>query len=232
MAPATKAGYLLDQLANHYGSLHWRPSKRPVDELVSTILSQNTSDTNSARAFASLRRRFPTWNDVREAQTEAVADAIRSGGLAEQKAPRIQHALAQILDSENPDTNVALQHRLETLELESALGELTPLPGIGPKTAACVLLFAVGLPAIPVDTHVHRVSKRIGLISAKTNADKAHIELARIVPADRAYDFHVYLIRHGREVCKARSPRCEACVLADICLFRQTNMNAERDTQP
>jgi endonuclease III len=194
-----------------------KPSRKPVDELVATILSQNTSDSNTSRAFASLKDRFPTWTEVIDAPVDDVVEAIRSGGLAQQKAPRIQKALQQIIDRKAKDPNDALMRQLEPLTSDTSLEWLTSFNGVGPKTAACVLLFAVGKPVVPVDTHVHRVSKRIGLIGQRTNAEKAHHELLASVSPDDAYPFHMHLIRHGRTTCKARSPRCSDCILLDIC---------------
>jgi endonuclease III len=193
------------------------PSRRPVNELVSTILSQHTSDSNTSRAFKSLRKRFPTWTEVIDAPVEEVVDAIRSGGLARQKAPRIQAALEQVVDRDSKQPNAKLMSQLEPLPADDALKWLTSFNGVGPKTAACVLLFAVGKPVVPVDTHVHRVSRRLGLIEMKTSADKAHQELLELVPSGEAYRFHIHLIRHGRATCKARFPRCGSCILRDIC---------------
>jgi endonuclease III len=211
---------VIDRLAAEYGARQWKPSGRPIDELVSTILSQNTSDTNTERAFASLRQRFPTWDDVRDASPDDVADSIRAGGLADQKAPRIQSALREVLTENGTDPNERLLLELRELGLERAMSRLTSMPGVGPKTAACVLLFAAGLPALPVDTHVHRVARRLGLIPQRMDANKAHDELRRQIPSAMAYQFHVHMIQHGRLVCRARNPRCDSCVLSDICQYR------------
>jgi endonuclease-3 len=191
----------------------------PVDELVATILSQHTSDKNTQRAFASLRAAFPTWQSVIDASTPAIADAIRSGGLANQKAPRIQAVLRSVLEQYGSfDLD-----RLASLPLGQARSALTELHGVGPKTASCVLLFSLGMPAIPVDTHVHRVTGRLGLIGPKTTADQAHAVLEAQLDGDRdrSYAFHMHLIRHGRTVCLARRPRCEACSLRSVCHYVQ-----------
>jgi endonuclease-3 len=203
------------RLVGHYGPRRWQSDGDPVDELVGTILSQHTSDTNTARAFGSLRERFPTWQDVIDAPTAAVADAIRSGGLANLKAPRIQAVL------------VAVRQRFGALDLSSlaemsvadARAELVALKGVGPKTASCVLLFSLGLPAMPVDTHVHRVARRLGLIGASERAEAAHELLERDLGENRdeVYAFHMNMIAHGRTVCLARRPRCERCVLTECC---------------
>jgi endonuclease III len=206
-----------------------RPSRKPVDELVSTILSQNTSDSNTSRAFSSLKERFPTWTEVIDAPVDVVVDAIRSGGLARQKAPRIQAALEQVVARGATNPNQALMKQLEPLSSDSALHWLTSFNGVGPKTAACVLLFAVGKPVVPVDTHVHRVSKRIGLIGQRTNAEKAHHELLELVSPEDAYKFHMHLIHHGRSTCKARNPRCPDCVLLDICDYGRSTQKGLSD---
>jgi endonuclease-3 len=203
------------RLASHYGSRHWQSSGDPVDELVGTILSQHTSDTNTARAFASLRRRFPTWQDVIEAPVGTIVDAIRSGGLANLKAPRIQAVLAAIKERYGSFDLT----RLASLSVPDARAELVALKGVGPKTASCVLLFSLGLPALPVDTHVHRVARRLGLIRSTETADAAHDILERDLGENRdgVYAFHLNMIAHGRTVCLARRPCCERCTLTECC---------------
>jgi endonuclease-3 len=185
----------------------------PLDTLIGTVLSQHTSDVNSGRAFRSLRRRFRTWEEVRHAPVDEVADAIRPGGLADVKAPRIQAILAEV-EAREGAVDLA---RLEELGDAEADAYLRSLPGVGPKTAACVLLFAMGRPAFPVDTHVHRVATRLGLVPATATAEAAHTLLAPRVPREIRYEFHVQLIRHGREICRPRRPRCTDCVLFDLC---------------
>ena len=195
----------------------WRPTRAPVAELVLTLLSQNTSDTNSGRAFQQLLKRFDDWDEILAAPVEAVEDAIRPGGLAPTKARRMHALLAELRDRLGPEWDAGL---LETMPIPEAKQWLTSLPGVGPKTAACVLLFSLGRPALPVDTHVHRVSQRLGLIGPKVGALPAHAALEAQMTPDRYYPFHVLLIRHGRRVCHARAPRCGECVLADRCPAR------------
>ena len=200
-------------LTEEYGYPTWRQHLPPVDELVNTILSQNTSDTNRDMAFHELRKRFPTWEEVRDADTDAVIDAVRSAGLANQKGPRIQAALRYLTETQG---EISLKH-LETMPIEEAKAWLTAINGIGPKTAAIILLFAMNRPAFPVDTHVHRVTKRLGLIDQKTTREQAHVVLEEIVPEKDYYPFHLQVIQHGRKVCDARSPKCGICVLQDEC---------------
>jgi endonuclease-3 len=185
----------------------------PLDELIATILSQNTSDRNSDAAFAELRRRFPDWDAVRRAPVAAIVRAIHSAGLARRKAPRLKAILRQIHRQRG---ELSLDF-LRTLPAAEGLRYLRRFVGVGPKTAACVLLFACGKPVLPVDTHVHRVSRRLGLIGPRTTAEQAHEALARLVPPDRVLEFHIQLIRHGRRTCTARDPRCTDCVLLDGC---------------
>ena len=203
------------RLRRQQGPFRPKPRLRPLDEVVATVLSQHTSDVNSERAFASLKRRFPAWEEVLDAPTEEVAAAIRSGGIANQKAARIQRILAEI---ERREGRVDLG-RLGTLGDAEVEEYLTSLPGVGPKTAACVLLFSMGRAAFPIDTHVHRVTARLGWIPAGASAERAHQLLGRLVPADLRYDLHVGLVTHGRTVCKAQRPHCSACVLRDLCVF-------------
>ena len=197
------------------GAFTPKPVLPVIDEVVATVLSQHTSDTNSERAFAQLKERFPTWEQVTGARPEEVADAIRCGGIADQKARRIQRILAAIAEREG---RIDLS-RLHDLDDTAAETYLESLPGVGPKTAACVLTFAMGRAAFPIDTHVHRVATRLGWIPAKTTADKAHRLLAPRVPPDIRYDLHLALITHGRTVCRAQRPRCDVCVLRDLCAY-------------
>ena len=185
----------------------------PLDELVMTVLSQHTSDVNTARAFAGLKERLPEWEAVLRAPSKEVADAIRSGGLADQKAPRIQAILREV---ERREGGLTLA-RLEEMGDGEVEDYLCSLPGVGPKTAACVLVFSLGRPAFPIDTHVHRVTKRLGWIAPKASADAAHAVLKRGVPAEVRYELHVQLIQHGRTICKAQRPLCTECVLLDVC---------------
>jgi endonuclease III len=178
-----------------------------------TVLSQHTSDLNTARAFASLKGSFDNWEAVRDADPARLANAIRTGGLAETKSVRIQSILREIEEREG---SVDLE-RLRALDDDEVEKYLVTLPGVGPKTAACVLLFSMGRPAFPVDTHVHRVARRLGLIPPKASADQAHRLLLPGIAPELRYEFHMQLIRHGREVCKAVRPLCSDCVLFDLC---------------
>lgn len=200
-------------LIEAYGEPTWRQHLPPVDELVSTILSQSTSDTNRDRAFEALKVQFPDWMAVMEAPEEEVRQAIHPAGLANQKAPRIQQALRRVVEH---DGQMSLDF-LADMPLPEAKAWLTGINGVGPKTAAIILLFAFGRPVFPVDTHVHRVSGRLGLIGPKVTPDKAHDLLENIVDEDAYYSFHLNLIRHGREVCTARNPKCPECTLRDHC---------------
>ncbi len=205
-------------LADFYGEIIWRPGQSAIDELVSCILSQSTSDTNRDRGFAALKAAFPTWQAVVDAPVEVVIDTIRPAGLANQKGPRIQKALARI-KAERGAFDIEF---LRDMPLDEAREWLVSIDGVGPKTAAIVLCFAFGLPAFPVDTHVHRVGKRIGFLPEKISADKAHPVMEAIVPPQAHYAFHIHLIQHGREICKARQPACQRCPLTDHCDYYQT----------
>ena len=203
------------RLRAQQGAFMPKPLLPLIDEVVATVLSQHTSDVNSERAFARLKERFPSWEQVADAPAEHVADAIRCGGIADQKARRIQQILAAI---EKREGRIDLG-RLHDLEDAAAETYLLSLPGVGPKTAACVLVFSMGRAAFPVDTHVHRVATRLGWIPANTTADKAHRLLAPRVPPDIRYDLHVAMITHGRTFCQAQRPRCDVCVLHDLCAY-------------
>ncbi|HLV33640.1 MAG TPA: endonuclease III [Spirillospora sp.] len=204
-------------LVELYGVPQWRKDTPPVDELVNCILSQNTNDTNRDRGYDALKARYPTWQDVVDAPTDELIDTIRVAGLANQKGPRIQEVL-RIIQAEQGDYNIDF---LNDLPLDEAKAWLTSLPGVGPKTAAIVLCFAFGRPAFPVDTHVHRVSRRIGFLPNNTSADKAHPIMEAIVPPDDYYAFHINLIQHGRSICHARNPLCERCPLTEYCDYYQ-----------
>jgi len=201
------------RLEQRFGPLEPPRATDPLDELIWTVLSQHTSDLNAERAFHALRAAYPTWETVVAAKPSAVADTIRSGGLANTKAVRIQAILREIAEREG---GYDLSRLLEMTDAP-AREYLTTLPGVGPKTAAVVMAFALGRHAIPVDTHVHRVSRRLGLIPANASAEKAHDILAQLVPDELKTPLHVGLIRLGRELCKATGPRCEECPLADLC---------------
>lgn len=213
------------RLAARYGRPHWKSHAPPLDELVATILSQHTSDVNSGRAFAELQARFPTWEEAAAADEAAIAQAIQSGGLAKLKAPRIQRMLRAI----EAQTGAYSLDWLRGLPAAEARAWLLALPGVGPKTAACVLLFSLGLPSMPVDTHVFRVGRRLGLIPAGLGADAAHAWFDGLIGPNRdaIYALHLNLIRHGRTICKARAPACGQCVLSDRCpsAFKTKNEN-------
>jgi endonuclease-3 len=201
------------RLSKRFGPLEPPRRTDPLEELILTVLSQHTSDLNAGRAFEALRDAFPAWEDVVRAERERVADVIRSGGLANTKAPRIQQILREIRERQGRYDLSFLRRRTD----EEAREYLTSLPGVGPKTAAVVMSFSLGRAAMPVDTHVHRVSGRLGLIPPKTSADKAHRLLEDLVPPELRTSLHVGLIRLGREICKAGRPRCEECPLVDLC---------------
>jgi endonuclease-3 len=196
-----------------YGPRPWPKGDDPLDELIGTILSQSTTDTNSGRAFKELRARFPTWMEVLEAPTGEVYEAIKGAGLGAIKAPRIQDTLAEILRR----TGALSLDFLADMPLDEARAWLRSLHGIGPKTAACVLMFALNRPALPVDTHVYRVSRRIGLIGERVNPEQSHALLEAAIPPQDIYSFHVLMIRHGRQVCHAIRPRCNECALRPLC---------------
>ncbi len=192
--------------------------------LVGTILSQHTSDINSERAYQQLIATFPTWEEVRDAPTFQIAEAIRSGGLANIKAFRIQDVLHTLTEQQHEAAQSGslaayLYNKLTTCSPEDAWYYLRRLPGVGPKTAACVLMFNLGLPVMPIDTHVHRTSKRLGLIRSNVSADQAHDFFAKITPPEWVYPLHVNLIRHGRQICHAQRPDCLHCPLFTECKY-------------
>ena len=205
-------------LRREYGDPKLAPARSLLGQLVETILSQNTTDTNSSRAFRKLRRQFPRWDDVLAARTSAVAQAIWSAGLANTKAPRIQTILRRI---RNERGRLSLAH-LRRMTNTGVMAYLLALPGVGPKTAACVLLFGMGRDVFPVDTHIHRLCRRLGIVSNFTSAEKTQEQMAGAIPKGRALALHINLIRHGRRICRAQRPRCDACALAAICPSART----------
>jgi endonuclease-3 len=209
---------IIHRLSPLYGEPVWRPHGDPMAELVLTILSQNTSDTNSGRAFMRLIQRFPTWDALLEAPIDEIEREIAVGGLAKQKAPRIKASLRAVHDARG-SFDLAF---LRDMPLDDAKAWLRELKGVGPKTAACVLMFAFGLPALPVDTHVHRVAQRLGLVPQTATAEKAHDILEASLDPDLVYPFHISLIKHGRRLCRAQRPLCEECPLLDGCPAGQT----------
>jgi endonuclease-3 len=207
--PPKRLRTILARLREEYGRPRAAPHRAPIDELVLTVLSQNTNDRNRDVAYERLRDRFESWPAVRDAPAGEVVEAIRPGGLAVTKAPRIQAILRAL-----GDDDLAW---LETAPLEEARDQLCELPGVGRKTAACVLLFAYGRPDIPVDTHVHRVGTRLGLFRPGASLEECHDELLRLAAGSDPIEAHMALIRHGRRTCHARSPRCHECPLRRMC---------------
>ncbi|MBI4289658.1 MAG: endonuclease III [Chloroflexi bacterium] len=215
MPPLAPVSVIIERLESAYGSPNWHPRYDPMSELVYTILSQNTSDKNSQPAFQRLRSDFPTWEDILEAPVAKIGAAIRSGGLWNVKAPRIKQILQGIREQRGPfDLDF-----LRDMPLDEAKTWLRGLPGVGPKTAACVLLFSLGRPALPVDTHVHRVAWRLGLIDKSVSREKSHEVLEGILPEKDIYRFHVLFVQHGRQTCKAQRPLCPKCVVNDVCPY-------------
>lgn len=213
--PKERALAVHQRLIEVWGEPIWRNPLPAIDELVSTILSQNTNDVNRDRAFEALRAKFPTWEQVRDAKTEAVIAAIRPAGLANQKGPRIQQVLRAITE-ERGDLDLSF---LADLPVDEARAWLTKFNGVGPKTAAIVLCFSLGRPAFPVDTHIYRVSGRIGLRPERMTVEQAHPHLEALFPPETYYAAHLNLIRLGREVCGARKPLCGKCPIRDLCDF-------------
>ena len=205
------------QLIRQYGEPKRRTSRGALSQLIITILSQNTTDVNSDRAYANLRKQFPTWQAVRDAPARMVIRAIRSAGLANTKAPRIQAILRQ-LTRERGKLSLDFLRQVPT---DEARKYLLQLKGVGPKTAAIVLLFTFGKPVFPVDTHVFRVTKRLGWIPPRASREQAHEILAALAPPEIYYPLHLNLIAHGRKVCQARRPKCEICLLTDLCEYYQ-----------
>jgi endonuclease-3 len=209
-----------DRLRAAYGKPVERYHRAPIDELILTVLSQNTNDRNRDVAYARLTSAFPTWDDVRDAPVAEVEEAIRPGGLAPTKAARIQQILRALGDDD--------LRELESEPIEDARARLCALPGVGRKTAACVLMFSFGRPDIPVDTHVFRVGTRLGLFRPGASLEEAHDEILREVDPDDAYEIHVSLIRHGRRTCTARNPRCAECPLLSLCPYGRARLAEAR----
>jgi endonuclease-3 len=209
------------RLGEAYGVRVWERRREPMHELISTILSHRTTGANEAKAFRQLWDRFGSWEAIRDAPTEQVAEAIAPANYPEAKAPRIQAALAQIM----AERGAAKIDFLADLPADQAQAWLESLPGVGPKTASLVLLFCFAKPVLPVDTHVHRVSGRLGLIGLRATAEQAHDLLPLLLPHDATvlWNFHLNMLRHGQKICIWGVPRCAACVLRDVCDYgRQT----------
>jgi len=209
-----KIRQMLDLLKGEYGIPEWQPCYEPISVLVRTILSQNTSDANSRIAFQSLMASFDNWEDVANADVNTIANCIRCGGLGTIKAQRLKQALKEIIRKRG---RLELDF-LTQLTSSDAEGWLQRLPGVGLKTARCVLLFSLGTPVLPVDTHILRVTKRLGLIRPKASLHEAHHTLAEVVPPEDIYQFHILVIEHGRRTCQARHPNCNDCVLKKMCM--------------
>jgi endonuclease III len=211
-----------DRLRTFYGRPRNEPHHAPLDELVLTVLSQNTNDRNRDVAYARLRERFPPphgaspdWEAVARAPVEAVEEAIRPGGISKVKSRRIQAMVGAIV----AETGTLDLEALGRMPREEAIAFLERLPGVGRKTAACVLLFSFDRPELPVDTHVYRVASRLGLIRPKASFEEAHDTLGELVDPEDVYEFHVNLIRHGRRLCTARNPACDRCPLLGLCPY-------------
>ncbi|MGY4707496.1 endonuclease III domain-containing protein [Candidatus Bipolaricaulota sp. J31] len=210
MDPKEKMAEVADRLHRHYGPIQWRPRADLLSLLVGTILSQNTSDLNRDRAFSALRERFPRWEEILEAPIDAVEEAIRGAGLHRQRAMRIKEILNRIVAERG---EISLEF-LREMAPEEAHRWLLSLPGVGRKTAGIVLLFGMGAPYFPVDTHIKRVTRRLGLWDGKGDP---HDVLGPLVPREKEYELHLHLIRLGRELCRPRNPRCGECPLRDLC---------------
>ena len=203
-------------LEKEYGIPRRARPGNPLDILIETILSQNTSDQNRDRAYQRLKTRFPHWEDVLEAKTKPLVSAIRPGGLAEQKARRIREILLWIRKQEGK-LSLSFLRTMDSEEIKKTIGALK---GVGPKTLHCLLLFGLRREAFPVDTHIHRIGKRLGFIPERMDAEKAHEWMSPLIPKKKSLSLHLNLIRFGRSVCKARKPLCDVCFLSGECLFR------------
>lgn len=210
-----KTIYEVDKLlARVYGDKRWRRHAEPIDELVATVLSQHTNDANRDKAFRQLKRRFPNWEQVLSAPVRSIAAAIKPAGLSNQKAPRIKAMLQKIAEANGGKLSLDF---LGDMPVSEAMGWLKKLPGVGPKTAACVLLFSFGKPVFPVDTHIYRISKRLGWLDEKVSEAKANELLDKVVPNEIKYRLHLNMIAHGRNICKPQNPRCGECPIKHLC---------------
>lgn len=215
---------ILNLLAKAYGRQRHFKKTPAVDELIRTVLSQNTSDVNSLKAFDALKKDFRTWERLLRADTVKIARSIEHAGLANIKSGRIKGILAEIKRREG---RISLA-RLSKMGTEEAGAYLRSLKGVGPKTAACVLLFSFARPVMPVDTHIFRVTKRLGIVGGSVNIEEAHRILSAAVPRGLIYEFHLGIIEHGRRTCKAQDPRCGSCVLYKFCVFEQKTFYREK----
>lgn len=215
MADRARVGAVYARLLEVYGRPAPTPGEDALGELIGTILSQSTTDVNSGRAYAQLRAMYPTWEELLDAGEDELYETIKLAGLGRMKAARIKQTLREVLRRRG---ELRIEF-LAQLPLDEAKRWLTSLDGIGPKTAACVLLFALGRPALPVDTHVFRVSRRLGLIGPRTSAERAHERLEAALAPEQVYPYHINMIRHGRQICHAQRPACPACPLRDLCPY-------------
>jgi endonuclease III len=213
------------RLVEVYGMRDLVPRREPMHELISTMLSHRTTQANEAKAYQQMQDRFGSWEAIRDAPLDQLIEAISPSTFPEAKAPNIQKTIARILD-ERGEANIDF---LRDLPAEEGLAWLRSLPGVGIKTATLVLLFCFAKPVMPVDTHVHRISQRVGLIGTKTTAEAAHGMLLQQLPDDPVVliTFHKDMLRHGQQVCTFNSPRCERCVLSSICNYYQTRKLGE-----
>jgi endonuclease-3 len=215
MVSAATVRRVARQLAREYGDAHFEGPGDPLGGLVGTILSQNTTAVNTRRAYAALRERFPVWEAVAEAPVAEVEEAIRPAGLAQQRARRIQEILQQLRD---PEGRLSLDF-LGDLPVEEAREFLLTLPGVGPKTAACVLMFELGREVFPVDTHVYRICRRLGWLEGDPGPEHAHVILEPQIPGPLRYSVHVNMVHHGRARCRPQRPHCEDCPIRPDCLW-------------
>lgn len=215
-----QVNYITQNLEATYGVPRNSRPDDPLDELILTILSQSTSDINSHRAFQSLKQKFPTWEAARRARTTSIAAAIKSGGLANIKSVVIKNVLNEI-QQRRGQLDLSF---LRTVPVAEAMEFLTSLKGIGPKTANCVLLFACKRSVFPIDTHIFRVTRRLGLIPQIGSDEQAHRLMERLIPSGKHYSLHVNLIRHGRQTCRPQNPRCKQCCLIEYCQYGQSAM--------
>jgi len=210
-------------LTRLYGKKEIEGEDDPLDTLVETILSQNTTDANSHRSFAALKKAYPKWEKMMGERPEKIAKLIRSGGLADMKARRILDALA-FIEEKRGRLELDFLRKMSPARADAWLAQMK---GVGPKTRGIVLLFSLRMPAFPVDTHIHRVTKRVGLIGKKTSREQAQEELARLVPPDKFYNFHINIIEHGRAICQARKPDCARCRISRLCDYCQSGPEAQ-----
>ncbi len=234
--PSLHLTHVYEALIAAYGTPQNDPDYNPLGGLIGTILSQHTSDINSERAYQQLITAFPTWESVRDAPTYRVAEAIKSGGLANIKSVRIQavlHELTEQQEARGGTRTLAdyLSDELAKYTTEDAWRYLRTLPGVGPKTAACVLMFNLNRPAFPIDTHVGRTLQRLGVIGPKVSIEAAHTLVGKVLPPEWVYPLHVNLIRHGRQICHAQKPECSRCPLYGECAY-VGSVNAQETAIP